>query len=44
MISDRGLSGVKKMKLSDGVSKGATSYREVKEILSGDVTFDLRVN
>lgn len=44
MISDRGLSDVKKIKLSDRVSREATLYREVKESLSGDVTFDLRVD
>lgn len=44
MISDRGLNDVKKMKLSDGVSREATLYREVKESLSGEVTFDLRVD
>lgn len=44
VISDRGLNDVKKMKLSDEMSKEATLYREVKESLSGEVTFDLRVD
>lgn len=44
MISDRGLNDVKKMQLSDEMSKEATLYREVKESLSGEVTFDLRVD
>lgn len=44
VISDRGLNDVKKMQLSDEMSKEATLYREVKESLSGEVTFDLRVD
>jgi len=44
MISNRRLNNVKKMKLSNGVSREATLYREVKESLSKEVTFDLRVD
>lgn len=44
MISDRGLNDVKKMQLSDEMFKEATLYREVKESLSGEVTFDLKVD
>lgn len=44
MISDRELNAVKKMKLSNGVSREATLYREVKEHLSEEVTLDLRVD
>lgn len=43
MISNRRLNNVKKMKLSNGVSRETTLYREVKESLSKEVTFDLRV-
>lgn len=48
MISDKGLNDVKKMKLSDEMSKEATLYKEVRESLLGgdigEVTFDLRVD
>ena len=44
MISDRSLNDVKKMKLSDGVSREASLSREVKEGPSEEMPFDPRVD